>query len=121
MDKRVFNFTDYDIPVTIAGQEYSLNCSSDTGDYLKQVSADLRQFAEDIGKGEKTRDDVVAYGMGVVDRLLGAGAGEHLLGHRQNKVSDIIDLCVFLSEVAADFQKERRKAVENRAQRRAKR
>lgn len=117
--EHVFEFTNYDVPVTIAGREVSMNCSTDTGDYLKKVSVELRQLAEEFGKGEKSHDDVVSYGMGVIDNLLGEGSAKQLLEGRKNKISDTIDLCLFLTEVAAEFRNEHKKTTANRAQRRA--
>lgn len=119
MEKQIFQFTNYDVPVEIAGQEFILNCSTDTGDYLKEVSADLRELAEKIAAKEKTREDILDYGCGVIDHLLGAGAAEKILGTRKNKVSDVMDVCTFLAEVANKFRAERQKAQGNRAQRRA--
>lgn len=119
MEKRVFEFTNYDVPVTIAGHEFTMDCSSDTGDYLQKVSKELKNLSAEMAAGTKTKDDVISYGMGVIDKLLGAGAAAKVLGNREHKLSDVLDLCVFLSETAAAFKAERQKIQGNRAQRRA--
>lgn len=118
MDKRVFEFRNYDAPVTIAGHEFTLNCSSDTGDYLKSVGKTLKELAAEIGAGTKTKNDVISYGESVINELLGAGAAETVLAGRDHKLSDILDICVFLSETAAAFRAERMAQFE-RPQRRA--
>lgn len=119
MEKQVFQFTNYDVPVEIAGHEFTMNCSTDTGDYLKEVSAELKRLGEQVAKGEKTSKDVLDYGCEVVDHLLGEGSAALVLGNRKSRVSDVMDLCTFLAEVATKFRQERQKAQGNRAQRRA--
>ena len=109
MEKKVFEFTNYDVPVVIAGQEYTLNCSADTGDYLQSVGKELKKLSAEMSSGTKTKDDVVAYGMGIVDKLLGAGTAEQVLGGCEHKLSDVMDLCLFLTKTAAAFKAEHRK------------
>lgn len=116
MEKLVFEFTNYDVPVAIAGHEFMLNCSSDTGDFLKEVGTELKNLAAEMSAGAKTKDDVIAYGMGVIDKLLGTGAAEKVFGSRERRLSDIMDLCMFLTEAAATFIRARSAQTGNRAQ-----
>lgn len=119
MEKRVFEFRIYDVPVTIAGRDFTLNCCSDTGDYLRQVSKELKELAAEMAAGTKTKDDVISYGMGVIDKLLGAGAADMLIADRNHKLSDIMDICMFLSETVAAFRSAHLVPSGNRARRRA--
>lgn len=110
MEKQIFQFTNYDVPVEIAGHEFTLNCSTDTGDYLKGAAANLRKIADQITTGEKTGDDALEYGCEIIDHLLGDGASGQILSGRTSKISDVTDVCMFLTEVAAKFRDERQKA-----------
>lgn len=114
-----FEFTNYEVEVTLAGQKFTMDCSTDTGDYLKEVSQKMRELAEAYGNGDKSKDDVCEYGKEVIDHILGDGAADKLLEGRKHLVSDITDICVYLTEIAAQFQKERKAQTMNRAQRRA--
>lgn len=118
MEKRVFEFTNYDVPVVIAGHEFTLNCGTDTGDYLKSVGAELKKLAAEIGAGSKSTSDAVAYCKGAIDKLLGDGAAETIMAGRKENLSDAIDVCLFLIQTAAAFGAERRRAQGNRAQHR---
>lgn len=119
MEIQKFEFTDYDVPVEIGGCKFNLDCSSETGDYLKQCSQELRELAAAIGSGEKTADDAIEYGTKMLDTLLGEGASEKVFAGRRKRLSDVTDICVWLTEIAAKFQQERIKTQQNRAQRRA--
>ena len=119
MSISAFEFTNYEVEVTLAGQKFTMDCSTDTGDYLKEVSEKMRELAEEYGKGEKTKDDLVTFGKGVIDRILGDGAADKLLSGRTHLISDISDICMYLGEIAAQFQNERKAQTMNRAQRRA--
>lgn len=118
MTPQKFEFTNYNVPVDIAGHTFTLDCSSETGDYLKSVSENFRSLAREIGSGEKSVEDAAEYGMQVLDRLLGKGAADTIFTGRKKRVSDITDVCLFLTDVAARFQEERTKLNGNRAQRR---
>lgn len=118
MTPQKFEFTNYNVPVDIAGHTFTLDCSSETGDYLKSVSENFRDLAKQIGSGEKSVEDAAEYGMQVLDHLLGAGAADTIFTGRKKRVSDITDVCLFLTDVAARFQEERAKLNGNRAQRR---
>ena len=119
MTPQKFEFTNYNVPVDIAGHTFTLDCSSETGDYLKSVSENFRDLAKQIGSGEKSVEDAAEYGMQVLDHLLGTGAAETIFTGRKKRVSDITDVCLFLTDVAARFQEERTKLNSNRAQRRS--
>lgn len=119
MNTQKFEFVNYDVDVEIAGQKFTFDCSSETGDYLKECSSELMNLAKQIEAGEKTVEDAIQYGVSMVDRLLGEGAAEKLFSGRKKRLSDITDLCVWLTEVATKFQNERIKVHQNRAQRRA--
>lgn len=118
MTPQKFEFTNYNVPVDIAGHTFTLDCSSETGDYLKSVSENFRSLAKQIGSGEKSVEDAAEYGMQVLDHLLGAGAADTIFTGRKKRVSDITDVCLFLTDVAARFQEEHAKLNSNRAQRR---
>lgn len=122
MEKQIFQFTNYDVPVEIAGHSFTLNCSADTGDYIKAAAGKLRELANQVAAGEKNNADIVEYGMGVVDHLLGAGAAEKILEGRdaKNRTSDVMDLCRFMVEIAAKFRNERQKSTQPRPHRRKK-
>lgn len=119
MNKAVFSFTDYDIEIELAGHTFSLDCSSDTGDKLKEIGEQLNSLTEAYEKGEKTKEDICDFGKNAIDILLGENAAEKLLKGRKHLISDITDIIVFLSETVATFQAERRSQALNRAQRRA--
>jgi len=106
-----FEFTNYDVPIKINGCTFTLDCSSDTGDYLKKSSVELRELAQAMERGEKTTDDAVQYGMTMLDTLLGEGAAEKAFAGRKKRVSDITDICVWLTQVAAEFQLEHKKTA----------
>lgn len=118
MTPQKFEFTNYNVPVDIAGHTFTLDCSSETGDYLKSVSENFRSLVREIGSGEKSVEDAAEYGMQVLDHLLGKGAADTIFTGRKKRVSDITDVCLFLTDVAARFQEERAKLNGNRAQRR---
>lgn len=120
MEARKFEFTNYDVPVEIGGHEFVLDCSSDTGDYLKRCSNELREMAVAIGKGEKTSEDAVEYGFKMLDKLLGQGASDKIFEARKKRLSDVTDICLWLTGVATKFQEQRRANMQgNREQRRA--
>lgn len=119
MTTQKFEFIDYNVNLDIAGQSFTMDCSSETGDYLKVVAAELRSLAAALSDGEKTVDDAVNYGTEVIDHLLGDGAAASIFATRKKRMSDIADLCMWLTEVATKFQKERAKISGNRAERRA--
>ncbi len=106
-----FEFTNYDVEIKISGHVFTLDCSSDTGDKLKKCSGELRALAEAIGKGEKASDDAVLYGMIMLDTLLGEGASDKIFDGRKKRVSDIVDICLWLTKIAAEFQKEREEKI----------
>ncbi len=114
-----FEFTNYDVEIKISGHIFTLDCSSDTGDKLKKCSGELRALAEAIGKGEKASDDAVQYGMTMLDTLLGDGASDKIFDGRKKRVSDIMDIGLWLAQVASEFQRQRKNTAANRAQRRA--
>lgn len=122
MEKQIFQFTNYDVPVEIAGHSFTLNCSADTGDYIKSVAGKLHELANQVAAGEKNNADIVEYGIGVVDHLLGAGSAEKILEGRdaKNRTSDVMDLCRFMVEIAAKFRNERQKSMQPRHRRRKK-
>lgn len=119
MNIQKFEFVNYDVDVEIGGITFKMDCCSETGDYLKKCSAELRDLADAIGRGEKTVDDAVSYGCNMLDTLLGEGAAEKVFSGRKKRLSDVTDICLFLTEVAVNFQNERIKATQNRAQRRS--
>lgn len=119
MTTQKFEFVDYNVDLNIAGQSFTMDCSSETGDYLKGVAAELRSLAAALANGEKTVDDAVNYGADVIDHLLGDGAATRIFATRKKRMSDIADLCMWLTEVATKFQKERARISGNRAERRA--
>lgn len=119
MDVQKFEFTSYETDVEINGHIFRLDCSSETGDYLKKSAATLRETADAMGKGEKTADDAYAVGEKMLNDLLGEGAAEKCFEGRKKKLSDIFDICVWLSEVAAKFQQERRKKMASLAKKTA--
>lgn len=119
MEIQKFQFTNYEVPIEIGGSKFSLDCSSETGDYLKRCGNELRQLAAEIESGEKTADDAIEYGLKMLDTLLGAGASEKVFAGRRKRLSDVTDICIWLTEIAEKFQQERIKTHQNRAQRRA--
>ncbi len=119
MDTQKFEFVNYNVDIEIGGHHFTLDCSSDTGDYLKKCSGELRELAEAMERGEKTSDDAVQYGTAMLDTLLGDGASDKIFADRKKRVSDITDICVWLTQVAAEFQRQRKNTAANRAQRRA--
>ena len=119
MTTQKFEFVDYNVDLDIAGQSFTMDCSSETGDYLKGVAAELRSLAAAIANGEKTVDDAVSYGTNVIDHLLGDGAAARIFATRKKRMSDIADLCTWLTGVATKFQEERARISGNRAARRA--
>lgn len=106
--KTSFEFHDYNVPVTIAGLDFTIDCSADTGEYLSSVGKRLYEFAEEVKNGDATLEDVFSYGRGVVDYLLGAGAAKKIFKGRPARISDMADLCVFLMQVVSTYQKEHR-------------
>lgn len=120
MDKQKFEFSNYDVEVEIAGQTFTMDCSSDSGDYFKQIAVDLKKMATEISMGTKTADDAVEYGLKAIDHLLGDGAAEKVFANRKRRLSDVTDVCLFLTETANKFHAERAKIAGNRALRRTK-
>lgn len=119
MNTPVFEFTNYDVEVIIAGHKFTMDCSTDTGDYLKKVAGELHSLADEYSKGQITKENILAYGRKIIDNLLGEGAAETVLAGRKHKISDITDICLFLAQIAAEFQAKKKSQTQNRAQRRA--
>lgn len=119
MSVQKFEFTNYNVDIEINGYQFTLDCTSDTGDCLKKCAAELRDMATAIENGEKTVDDAVQFGCGMLDTLLGEGAADKAFEGRKKRLSDVTDICIWLAQVAAKFQSEHSKATLNRAQRRA--
>lgn len=101
-----FEFTNYVVDVDINNHTFQLDCSSETGDYLKRSAVTLREIAEAMGRGEKTAADAFAFGEEMLDTLLGAGATEKCFEGRKKRVSDILDMCLWLTQIAAAFRAE---------------
>lgn len=114
-----FEFTDYNVDVEINGHTFKMDCSSEIGDYLKKSASEIREIAEAINSGEKTAADALAFGMEILDTLLGDGAAEKCFEGRKKRTSDIADMCVWLADVSAAFRVKREKAYAGRAKRRA--
>lgn len=119
MDTPVFEFTNYDVEIELAGQKFIMDCSSDTGDYIKKVSEELRDLAKKYAEDKCTKEDVCVYGRSIIDKLLGTGTAKKLLVGRKHELSDIMDICLFLTKVVAEFGAKKRTQAENRAHRRA--
>lgn len=114
-----FEFTNYNVDVEINGYTFQLDCSSETGNYLKNSASALREIAVAIERGEKTAADAFAFGEEMLDTLLGEGAAEKCFDGRKKRFSDIADMCVWLTQIAAKYQQEHGKKYTNRAQKRA--
>ena len=117
MNSNVFEFTNYDVEVELAGHKFTMDCSTDTGDYLKNAGAELKKLAKGYSAGTVSKENICEFGRDVIDRLLGSGSAETLLNGRKHEVSDIVDICVFLAQIAAKFQTKRVARAENRVQR----
>lgn len=115
MDIQRFEFTNYDVEVQFGDDTYMLDCSTDTGEFLRTAAAELSELVDDFENGKKSIDDAVSYGLAVIDRLLGAGASEKIFAGRKKRMADIIDICMFLARAVAKFQAEQRKAPGGRA------
>lgn len=108
MAANVFEFANHNVEVSIAGENFVMDCSIETGDYLQQVARNLREIAEEIKNKTKTADDAVAYGVEVVDHLLGNGAADKIFKNRKKNLDDMSDLCLFLTQIGVEYQQKRR-------------
>lgn len=120
MDKQKFEFTNYDVEVEIAGQTFTMDCSTETGDFFEKLAERLKNLAVEIHNGTKGSDDALQVGLEAIDHILGDGASEKIFAGRKKRMCDVSDVCLFLTETANKFHAERAKIVGNRAQRRTK-
>lgn len=107
MDLQVFEFKEYEVPIEIGWHRFYLDCSADTGDYLKKSAQALKELAGQMETGEKTIQDAIGFGCNMLDDLLGEGASEKIFEQRKKRLSDIIDICNWLMDIAVKFRKER--------------
>lgn len=109
MELQVFEFKEYEVPIEIGWHRFYLDCSADTGDYMRKSALELKALAEQMEKGEKTIQDAICFGCKLLDELLGEGSSEKIFEQRKKRLSDIIDICNWLMEIALKFRKEREK------------
>lgn len=107
MELQVFEFKEYEVPIEIGWHRFYLDCSADTGDYLRKSAAELKALAEQMEAGEKTIQDAIDYGCKMLDALLGEGSSDKIFEQRKKRLSDIIDICNWLTEIAVKFRKEK--------------
>lgn len=107
MDIQKFEFINYNVDVEIAGHIFSLECTSETGDFIKETANRLRSLSSEIAAGTARPTDALEYGATVIDRLLGEGACDKIFDGRKRRLDDVSDICMFLTNVAVKFQQER--------------
>lgn len=109
MDIQKFEFTNYDVPVKFGDEVFTLDCSADTGDYLREMANEFGKISDEMKSGEKNTADAINYGLEAIDKLLGAGAAEKIFAGRKKTISDVLDVCMFLLAVDAKFQEMHKK------------
>lgn len=115
-----FEFSNYKIEVDIAGKVFALDCSTVTGDYLLDVSKELRELSSSAKNNKVSSEDIIAFGKRAIDHLLGEGSTDKIFEGRTILSDDVLDIIIFLTQTQSEFQRERHQAMMNRAQRRAK-
>ena len=119
METRKFEFTNYNVEVGISEHKFILDCSSETGDYIQHASVEFKQLSDELRTGSKTVGDAVEYCTTFIEHLIGKGAVNEIFSNRKIRLSDLIDICMFLIETANEFSRGRHKTNANRTQRRA--
>lgn len=99
-----FRFHDHSAAVRIDGQEYRIDLSAETGDFLRGAARRMRELAAEIERGEATSAEAAAYGVSVIDRLLGHGAAEKIFAGRKKSLSDVGDVLGFLIAAAKELK-----------------
>lgn len=113
----VFEFRDYTLALTIAGNDFNVNCVSELADKVQGHKKTLSELAGQITAGEKTSDDAVDVCRQITDDILGAGAFESVFKGRTPTVTDCSDVLLFVvGEITEQFKKQN---PGNRAARRA--
>lgn len=108
MKTPTFEFVNYNQEINVAGKKFTMDCSTDTSDYLKEKSQSLLDLSKAISDGTKPRDAAAKEGTEIIDHLLGAGATEKIFEGRNIRISDLMDICVFLAKTVREFNDEKR-------------
>ena len=102
-----FHFREHSAAVRIDGREYRLDLSAETGDFLISAARRMKELAAEIERGEAGSAEAAAYGVSVIDRLLGHGAAEKIFAGRKKSLSDVGDVLGFLIAAAKELKEAR--------------
>jgi len=102
----VFNFNDYVLELTIAGNDFKVNCTAEVGAKFAEHGKSFAKLAEEINAGNKMAAHVVSMCRKVTDDILGAGAFEAIFKGRTPNVTDCSDVLKFvMGEMTEQYKK----------------
>jgi len=103
----VFDFNDYVLELTIAGNDFKVNCTAEMGDKVAEHGKSFAKLAEEIKAGNKMAAHVVSMCREVTDDILGAGAFKAIFKGRTPNVMDCSDVLKFvMGEMTERYKKQ---------------
>lgn len=106
-----FEFSDHRVPVEIAGQPYSVDCSTSAQAFILEQNTKLKSMIEDIKHGKATEQDAVALVKQTFDRIIGEGAVDSIFSGREVTADDVADLSLFIRDVYTRYNSDRDKKI----------
>ncbi|MEG0913707.1 MAG: hypothetical protein RSG53_08880 [Oscillospiraceae bacterium] len=93
---KAFEFRDYYEKITIAGNIFDIDTSTDAGDKVRSHTLEEKDVASEIAKGVKTKLDLLAKFKSDIDDVLEVGAFEKIFEQRKPTVSDASDIMLYI-------------------------
>ena len=102
-----FEFVDYTLDLTIAGQQFQVNCVSELVETLQGHQTNLVKLAEELSEGTKSNFDAIELCKGITDDILGPSAFGRIFAEREPTLTDCSDVLRFvIGEVGAFIGKQ---------------
>lgn len=115
----IFEFNDYALDLSIAGNEFRINCTAELGDKAQKHKDALSALAVELRDGKKTPDDAIDLCREIIDDLLGEAAFGTIFERRTPNVTDCSDVLLFTIGAITEQFKQQKESLGNREARRA--
>lgn len=104
---KAFEFRDYHAQITIAGNSFDIDTSTETGDKVRRCTIAEKNLANEVAEGNKTNDELLEKFMGDLDSILGSGASKKIFAYRIPTVSDASDVMLYIVDYLIECNAER--------------
>mgnify|MGYP000032092673 CR=1 FL=1 len=103
----VFEFKDYNLDLTIAGNEFTVNCVAELADKVREHRDTLANLANELRAGKKTSADAIDLCREIIDDILGDSAFDSIFKGRTPTVTDCSDVLLFtIGAITDQFKKQ---------------